>query len=153
MNLAIGYKSYWSSVYPTYFNAAAGSKAVANTAGKWFVLYLMPEPLRLSSADDFEPYASVCAAAGLKRVISGSSNYFPLYCNVHDCIPLPGSDANGKSWGSSASGSADVASQIHNLVGWDDFVIQDYDSRDQLQAYPNSFGVGSPKHAVCGITF
>jgi len=109
----------------------------------------MPEPLRLSSADDFEPYASVCAAAGLKRVISGSSNSFPRYCNVHDCIPLPGSDANGKSWGS----STDVASQIHNLVGWDDFVIQDYDSRDQLQAYPNSFSVGSPKHAVCGITF
>ena len=144
------YTSYWSSVYPTYFNTATGSKAVTNKNGQMFALYLMPELLPISSATDgFELYASVCAEAGLKMVISGYSNYFPLYRNVQDCIPLPHSDTNGKIWGS----TADVASQMNTLIGWDNFVIHDSNERSQLQAYPNSYSISSPKRAVCGITF
>ena len=136
----------WSSVNPMYANSGAGIKAVANKNGQHFALYLMPDLLQFAdSADGFKLYASICAKAGLKMVISGTSYYSQYYCNVYDCMPLPYSDTpGGQDWGS----TSDVADKMHTLLGWDNFVIHESTTRDNLQAYPSSFS--SPKRAVCG---
>jgi hypothetical protein len=129
----------------------AGKLAATNKNGKRFVLYLMPTPqLFTYDQSGLNKYSAICSNAGLKMVISGFSSYSDN-CAGGKCIPLPGkdnkNDENDQHWGS----SSDVDDYIHQVTGWDDFVIHHYGDNKPYNYPSGSSGWATPKRAVCGI--
>lgn len=133
-----------------HFGRRWQSGAVTNKLGHSFNLYLMSAPLPFSNSDEgYEMYAAVCASAGLKMVVSGSSSYFEDVCgdDSNICMPLPdGTDRTGQYWGS----TTDVDDYIHEPTTWDDFVILSYDAKRPYNYPGGTVGFGTPKRAVCG---